>query len=210
MKTEATSTRNLVIKAPNFGVAVFHIRGTAPLVVHRNSQKPAMITKYEAGKPATSKRNRDPKDLDAAYENAKYVSPEGWEGFNASAVRCAMISACRLVGFKMTLAKLSLFCIADGHDAREPQIPLVRIYGTAIRQDDIGRTSTGEILLINRPAYHDWKAKIHIRWDADQFSIEDVANLLARVGMQIGFCEGRPDSKNSAGMGWGTFEVVNE
>jgi len=32
--------------------------------------------------------------------------------------------------------------------------------------------------------------------------------LLARVGMQVGIGEGRPDSKNSAGMGWGLFEVV--
>jgi hypothetical protein len=25
--------------------------------------------------------------------------------------------------------------------------------------------------------------------------------------MQVGICEGRPDSSNSTGMGWGTFEV---
>jgi hypothetical protein len=30
-----------------------------------------------------------------------------------------------------------------------------------------------------------------------------------RVGIQVGICEGRPDSKNSAGMGWGTFKLVN-
>jgi ribosomal protein S17 len=41
----------------------------------------------------------------------------------------------------------------------------------------------------------------------DQFKVQDVANLLSRVGEQVGICEGRPDSKNSAGMGWGTFQV---
>jgi hypothetical protein len=28
-----------------------------------------------------------------------------------------------------------------------------------------------------------------------------------RVGAQVGIGEGRPDSKNSTGMGWGTFEI---
>jgi hypothetical protein len=30
---------------------------------------------------------------------------------------------------------------------------------------------------------------------------------IARVGQQVGICEGRPDSKNSAGMGWGLFDI---
>lgn len=203
-------SQSVAVKPPNFGTAVFEVRGVAPLVIHRNSQKDTLRKKYEEGKSATSKKNRDAKDLDAAVDEAKYVSPEGWEGFHAAAVRNAMISACRLVNFKMTLAKLSIFVIADGWDKLEPQIPLVRIYGKAVRQDDIGRTSTGEILLINRPAYHNWSAKIRIRWDGDQFTVADIANLLTRVGMQVGIGEGRPDSKNSAGMGWGLFEVVNK
>ena len=35
-------------------------------------------------------------------------------------------------------------------------------------------------------------------------------NLIARAGMQVGICEGRPDSSNSTGMGWGTFEISDE
>ena len=33
-------------------------------------------------------------------------------------------------------------------------------------------------------------------------------NLIARVGMQVGVGEGRPDSKQSAGLGFGLFDVV--
>jgi hypothetical protein len=29
------------------------------------------------------------------------------------------------------------------------------------------------------------------------------------VGRQVGIGEGRPDSRNSCGMGWGLFEIVN-
>jgi hypothetical protein len=46
-----------------------------------------------------------------------------------------------------------------------------------------------------------------LRWDADQFSVNDVMNLLSRAGVQVGIGEGRPFSKNSNGMGWGTWEV---
>jgi hypothetical protein len=41
------------------------------------------------------------------------------------------------------------------------------------------------------------------------FSLDDISNLLMRVGLQVGLGEGRPDSKKSAGMGWGTFEISN-
>jgi hypothetical protein len=199
------------IKAPEFRVATFEIKGTAPLVMHRFSAKTKqqMKDKMEAGKSAGSKKNREAKSTDTSYQESRYISAEGWDGFHAGAIRNALISACRLVGFKMTLAKMSVFIIADGSDAQEPQIPLIRIYGKPQKQEDMARVETGQPYVTVRAAYHQWTAKLKIRWDNDQFSIADVSNLLARVGMQVGIGEGRPDSKNSCGMGWGTFEIVN-
>ncbi len=197
------------IKPPNFRSALFTIKGLAPLVIHRFSAKvkKQMKEKMETGKAASSKRNREPQNVDDLFNESRYVSKKGWDGFHAAAIRNAMISACRLVGFKMTLAKLSLFVEADGWDEKEPQIPLVRIFGDATKQEDMARVETGQPYVTVRAAYHDWSAKIKIRWDADQFTLGDVSNLLSRVGLQVGLGEGRPDSKNSAGMGWGLFEV---
>ena len=110
----------------------------------------------------------------------------------------------------MTLAKLSIFVEADGHDKEEPQIPLIRIIGKPIMQKDMARVENGNPYVTIRAAYHNWRAKVSIRWDADQFTISDVTNLLMRVGCQNGIGEGRPDSKNSAGMGWGLFRVATE
>lgn len=195
------------IKAPNFGIATFTIIGNAPLVIHRFSAKTKlqMKEKMEMGKAAGSKKNREAKQTDDLFEEARYISKEGWDGFHAGSIRNAMISACRLVGFKMTLAKMSMFVEADGWDAEEPQIPLIRIYGDAVKQEDMARVETGQPYVTVRAAYHNWTAKVKIRWDADQFTTSDVSNLLSRVGLQVGIGEGRPDSKNSAGMGWGTF-----
>jgi len=42
------------------------------------------------------------------------------------------------------------------------------------------------------------------------FSGADIANLVLRAGIQVGIGEGRPFSKNSCGMGWGTFEITSQ
>lgn len=206
--TEPTQ-RIVQIKAPNFQHGEFRIKGVAPLVIHRFSAKTKneMKEKMEQGKSAGSKKNREARNTDDLYHEARYISKQGWDGFHAGAIRNAMISACRLVNFKMTLAKLSIFVEPDGWDAKEPQIPLIRIDGKPIKQEDMARVETGQPYVTVRAAYHDWGAKINIRWDADQFTVIDISNLLSRVGQQVGLCEGRPDSKNSAGMGWGLFKL---
>lgn len=201
----------VTIKAPNFQTAVFKIKGTAPLVIHRFSAKTKeqMRLKMETGKAAGSRKDREAKSTDSLYEDSRYRSVEGWDGFNAAAIRLAMIDACRLVGFKMNYAKMSVFVDKDGVDATEPQIPLVRIIGTPRKQEDVARVETGQPYVTVRAAYHDWSAEVRIKWDADQFTLQDVSNLLSRAGMQVGIGEGRPYSKNSAGMGWGTFELAS-
>lgn len=210
-KSTAVSPENrtVTIKPPRFGIALFHIKGIAPLVIHRFSlkTKEQMKQKMETGKAASSKRNREAKATDDLYEEARYRHADGWDGFKASSIRNAMISACRLVGFKMTLAKLSVFVLEDGRDALEPQIPLIRINGDPVKQEDMARVETGQPYVTVRPAYHEWGAKVRIRFDMDQFTHQDVANLMMRVGLQVGIGEGRPDSKNSAGQEWGLFEI---
>lgn len=200
------------ISAPSFKVATFCIRGTAPLVIHKFSQKAIQMIRAKQEATAATRAKREPKDFVAAFNGARHISTQGWDGIPAAAFRCALISACRLAGFKMTLAKLSVFVEADGFDETEGT-PLVKIIGDDPEQFESmvrigsGQTKTTDISV--RPMYKRWGAKLNIRYDADQFSKEDIANLLMRVGMQIGICEGRPDSKSSAGMGWGVFELVN-
>lgn len=210
--SKTTASTTVTIRPPNFSIAEFGITGIAPLVIHRFSAKvkEQMIDKMETGKAASSRKNREPRATDDLYQDARYISRDGWDGFHAGAIRAAMISACRLVGFKMTLAKLSVFVEADGVDALEPQIPLIRIIGTPVKQEDMARVETGQPYVTVRAAYHDWRARLRVRFDADQFTLQDVSNLVARVGLQVGIGEGRPDSKNSAGMGWGLFTIDQE
>jgi hypothetical protein len=56
--------------------------------------------------------------------------------------------------------------------------------------------------------YKEWAVKLRIRFDMDQFKTVDVINLISRCGLQVGIGAGRPDSKASAGCGFGLFQVV--
>ena len=197
------------IKPPKIETAIFNIKGTAPYVQARFSGKAmqAMMSKMAAGGTAKGKKIREARDFDSDYKNAMHIGNGGWHGIPASAFRQAMISACRLVGFKMTLAKLSVFVEADGFDVIDG-IPLIKLTGEPQRVDMAVRNQTGVADIRIRPMWREWGASVRVRYDSDQFTIEDVTNLMARVGLQVGIGEGRPDSRESAGLGWGTFKLV--
>jgi hypothetical protein len=205
MKVKQTA---VVISAPNFQTVDVLLQGTAPLVVERFSKKAELMAKMAEGKSSGSKKVRDARDYDKEAEDARYRSVENWEGMNAAAFRAGMISACRLVGFKMTLAKLSTFVVADGLDLKDG-IPLIRIYGDSETYTAHTRNATGVVDVRSRPMYREWAARLRVRFDSDQFTTQDVYNLISRVGLQVGIGAGRPDSKASAGCGFGTFEVVS-
>lgn len=209
MTTKAAAATQVAIKAADIRTIQFNIKGTAPYVQARFSGKAmqAMMSKMAAGSVARGKKVREARDFDEDYRNAMHVSTEGWCGIPAGAFRQAMISACRLVGFKMTLAKLSVFVAADGFDAVDG-IPLIKLEGKPERVDMAVRNATGVADIRVRPMWREWSAVVRVKYDSDQFTQDDVANLMQRVGMQVGIGEGRPDSRESAGLGWGTFELA--
>ncbi len=198
----------LQIKAPNIKRAKFKIKGTAPYVQLRFAEKAikAMADKMMAGSASKKGKAREPRDFEDDFRQAQHISHDGWNGMPAAAFRAAMVSACRLVGFKMTIAKLSVFVHHDGLD-RVDDTPLIKIIGKPEKLMMHTRNATGVCDLRVRAKFNPWKAEVPMSYDADQFSLQDVTNLMHRVGAQVGIGEGRPDSKNSTGMGWGTFEI---
>ena len=202
----------VTIPAPKFSTVEFLIRGTAPYVQNAFSKKARemMKAKQEAGSTAKKGGKKDAKDFDACFKEAQHVSDDGWHGIPAGAFRNAIVSACRTVGFKMTLAKLSVFIEADGFDANEGT-PLVRITkGKPEYCEHSVRIQMTTDVRARAMWREGWEAKLRVRFDGDQFTADDVANLVMRVGMQVGIGEGRPDSKTSCGMGWGMFDIVND
>lgn len=206
-------TQNLVIQPANLQYASFTIVGTSPLVLHHfgNTPREAMKAKQEAGSTAAKGKKREPKDFERCFREAQYISTEGWQGFPAGAIRTAMCDACRTVGFQMTKAKLAVFVEPDGFD-KDEGIPLVRITkGEPQYFEKIERNETGVADIRVRPMWHPgWEADVTVKFDADMFTLQDVANLIVRVGEQVGIGEGRHNSKKSYGCGWGTFRVKEQ
>lgn len=204
------STEAVSIRPPQFEVGEFSIVGTAPLVMEKFSKKAqdAIIETQTQGSKAKKGKSREPRDFDRDYEESKHISEEGWVGIPCSAFRNALVSACRLVGFTMTRAKLGLFVESDGLDASEGS-PLVKLIGEPEKKMLHVRNSSGVCDLRCRPMWREWSATVRIRYDADMFDLADVANLLMRVGMQVGLLGGRPDSKTSCGLGFGLFRITD-
>jgi len=206
-------TTTITIDAPKILTLECTIEGTAPLVQHKFSEKvkQQLMDQQKAGSAAKGKKKRESKDFDQCYRDATYTSEDGkWHGIPAPCFRNAMISACRTIGVPMTRAKLSVFVLADGIDAEGT--PLVRITkGKPERHDAAVRNATGVVDIRARPMWKPgWRAKLRLQYDADMLQASDVMNLLSRAGLQVGIMEGRPDSKDSCGMGWGTFRVLGE
>lgn len=182
--------------------------GIAPYMQLRFSAKAIakIRTTQEAGQQSRSRKVREARNFADDYRQAMHLLPDGRHGIPCSAFRNAMISACRIVGFKMTIAKLSVFVEEDGWDVVDGT-PLVAIEGTPEMTVMPARNVTGVIDLRVRPLWRAWQTQIVVRWDADQFSETDIYHLLNRAGQQVGIGEGRPDSRDSAGLGYGLFRI---
>lgn len=196
----------VTITPPNFRTITLALVGTSPLLQLRFSAKAEMLAAQQEGGSTKSKKKRSPKDVEDLFRRAQHVSEDGWIGIPCAAFRNAMISACRLVNYKMTLAKMAVFVEADGHE--EDGTPLVRLTkGTPILHSGHARNANGSIDIRVRAMFKQWECRPRVRFDADLFQVADIVNLCYRAGQQVGVGEGRPDSRMSAGMGFGLFKV---
>jgi hypothetical protein len=208
----ATKQVELRISPPKFTVLTVEIEGLSPYMQLRFSEKAKgnMKGKMEAGSTARGKRTRDARDFQEDLKQAQYIGPGGWNGIPATAFRNASIDVCRMVGFKMTHARMSIFIEADGFDLLDGT-PLVKLESPSAPEltDMAVRNATGVADIRIRPMWREWSCKLRVRFDEDQFTAEDVINLLNRAGQQVGVGEGRPFSKNSNGLGMGMFTIKN-
>lgn len=201
--------KSVVIKPPRFELATVLLRSTAPYIQNRfaNYKQLEMIEKQKAGSSmAKTRKAKPPKDFEKGYRGSMHISQEGWHGIPATALRNAMIEACRLTEIDMIRAKMCLRIVQDGLDAENLE-PLVKIKGEPRMHIDRVRIGINQTDLLPRAMFEQWEARVTIQWDADVFSAQDVVNLIARAGWQVGIGAGRPLSKMSGGTGKGTWEV---
>lgn len=199
--------QKIEILPPNFQVVHLKLEGLAPLMTHKFSEKMRKQMEARQTSSEATRAKREPKDYAAEFNAARYISTSGWDGLPTQAIRASMIAACRTVdGLSMAMAKGVFRVIPQGRD-KEDGTPLARIHGKAVHDTRPVRLESGVADMRNRPRYDDWYCEIAVEFDADTLSAQDVGNLLARAGQQVGLCELRPQGKKSFGGDFGLFAV---
>jgi hypothetical protein len=211
---EAEGKIAVLITAPAFKTAQFTIRGDSPFVQLRFSQKQRAKMHADHGegeKEVKTKKPHAAKDFDGLYQDSMYMGHTGQRGINMMSFKKSMVAACRLTTLNMKMAKMSFFIQPDDYDVSD-EIPLVLFTrGEPHYCEHITRNANGMPDLRVRAMWDaGWECVLRVKYDSEILSLQSVTNLLIRGGAQVGIGEGRPDSTKSdgAGMGWGTFEVL--
>jgi len=199
----------IIISKPRMRTASFKLIGETPYVSNNFSQEAQLQMAENQKKGSQTKKGtkREPKNFEKLYRGSMHISNEGWIGHPASTFRQAMVDACRLAGFHMTHAKMGVFVLADGYDASDGR-PLVRIDGKPEEFRSFVRLANGTPDISARARFNKWSINLRVEFDQDMFSLDDIGNLLMRVGRQVGIGAGRPFSKTSCGQDWGRFKIA--
>lgn len=183
----------------------FPIRGTAPLIVNRWSQKARQMM---LDKQQTSARTRkEPKDPAANYEASKYKLPDGRDGFPATAFKAAIVHAGRLFdGITQVQIKQTVLVTSDHIDERGDQLVILDYRDVQMREDT-PRNASGVADLRYRAQYNGWSTTLRIQTIAGQLDEGSILALVDAAGIG-GVGEWRPTAPKSATGTFGTFEVV--
>lgn len=177
------------------------IRGTAPLIVNRWSEKAKQMM---LDKQQTSARTKkEPKNPEALFEASRYRLSDGRDGIPAVAFKGAIVGAARLFdGITLVSLKTLVSVIGEGPDQLVPID-----YGEVTMREDTPRNANGIADLRYRAQFWPWSATLHIRTLVGQFDTESLLALVDAAGVG-GVGEWRPSAPKSATGTYGTFEVA--
>lgn len=198
----STKTKDVVqVKDLDLRRVLIPISGVTPLIVHAWSEKAKKeMRDKHAGKAKNKKHDiRKPED---ECEQAKHVSPKGFEGFPAAGFKAAMIRAAKICGMVMKDTQTAFFVEADCQETQ-----LVKINGTARMREDMVRVGMGGTDLRYRPEYVDWYAELIIEFNAGVLSTDQVFQLVKVAGYSCGIGEMRPEKGK---FNYGRFKLVQE
>jgi hypothetical protein len=170
------------------------IVGTAPLLVHRFSEKAKrqMLDTMQGRKSP-----KEPKNPEAEYQAAYYRMKDGERfGFPAIAFKSATIGGGRFYsGVTMTALKQAMFFTGEpGADGR----PLVEIHGESWSQEDVVRVGRGTDLRY-RPVFAEWTTELDVLYVKSMLTRNSLLSLIDAGGMGVGVGEWRPEKDGDLG-----------
>jgi len=202
-KTERNpkDVKSIIIKPLDLVTLRIGVVGTAPLLMHKFSEKAKkeMLDK-QMGK--TRSRKREPKDPRDDYQNSMYLLPDGSPGFPVLAFKSGMIDACRYVdGITMVAAKG--YCRIRSTIIGSMLAP---IFGTPEPHEQHVRLPKGGSDLRYRALFPEWSAEFVLTVNVGATTVQQALQLLQIAGYSIGIGDWRPGSPESSGE-HGTYEI---
>ena len=202
MATTSTTNATISLTRIRREIAEIEVRGTAPLIVHRWSEKARqMMLDAQQGK----KNPKQPKDPNVDFETSMYRFEDGGHGFPIMAFKSATVKGgARLFGKAVKMTELRQLCtfLSDGLCTDGTQ--LTRIISDApIMSEDMVRVGMGTADIRYRAEYRNWSAVLRIEYVPSVIDLSSVVALVDAGGTN-GIGEWRPEKSGS----YGTFEVV--
>jgi hypothetical protein len=178
---------------------VVPIRGTAPLLMHRFSEKAKLAMLHAAqGK----KTPTQPKDPTAEYEAAFYRLKDGEPGFPALAFKAATVGGARFYGKQITMTALKQLLFFTGEPGEDGHY-YVRIEGEPVMREDVVRVGRGGSDMRYRPQFTEWTTTLNITYVSSMLTRGSLLSLVDAGGLGIGVGEWRPEKSGD----FGTYEI---
>ncbi len=183
----------LNIKGLKIEFCNFNIVGTAPLIVHRFSEKAIRMIEDKQKKKSKDRSERDPQ---AEMDSCLYKFVDGKRtGFPANGFKAAMIRAGKSLEYVMKDLQSQFFVVGtDGGD-------LVEIKGEYALRTDMVRVGQGVADIRYRPEYKEWTAELIIKYNSAVISNEQLGQLVIAAGFGCGIGEMRPEKSKSGSYG---------
>lgn len=176
------------------------ILGTAPLIVHKFSEKAKrqMLDAMQGRKTP-----KQPKDPDADYDSALYLHDDGGFGFPVIAFKAATVGAARFYGKAVPMTALRQFVFMDAEFSKVAGQKLARIIGEPRMREDVVRVGMGGSDLRYRPEFTEWQTSLEVTYVSSMLTRESVLSLIEAGGMGVGVGEWRPEKKGD----FGTYQI---
>jgi hypothetical protein len=171
------------------------IIGTAPLIVHKWSDKAKrqMLDAQQGRK--TPKQIRDPQ---ADYESSLYRTADGY-GFPVLAFKAATVGAARFFGKSVKMTELRQFLFMTGTLSDDGATILTPIFGEPKMREDMVRVGMGGTDLRYRGEFPEWTALLTVTYVTTALDRGSVLSLVDAGGMGVGVGEWRPEKRGQNG-----------
>lgn len=176
------------------------IIGTAPLIMHRFSEKAKRKMLDAMRGKKTPKENKDP---EAEFKAAAYKLNGGY-GFPAVAFKAATVGAARFYPKNdVTMTGLRQFLFFDG-EVGDDGMKLVKVEAEEPKmREDVVRVNRGGTDLRYRPEFWPWTANLTVTYVLSALTRNSVLSLIDAGGMGVGVGEWRPERKGD----FGTYRI---